>query len=61
VLGELKSNRSARLFLAHRCAVDCVAIWGNIIDTDGDKIAAAQLAIDGKIEQCQITGPLFDL
>jgi hypothetical protein len=52
VLSKLKSNQPTCLFLTHHRAVDCVAVWGNVIDTNGDKIPAAQLAIDGKAERC---------
>jgi hypothetical protein len=35
--------------------------WGNIIDPDGDQIAPAQLAVDGEIEQRQLSHLALDL
>jgi hypothetical protein len=61
VLGQLEADRTAGLFLAHRCPCERLAVRGNVFDLHRDDIAASQLAIDGQIEHCQIAGSPFDL
>ena len=60
-LSQLKPNRAAGLFLAHACAVDGIAIGCNVIDPYRDEVAAPQLAIDRKIEQCEIACEVIEL
>jgi hypothetical protein len=55
LLGQLKSNWSPSLSLTRRRSVNCITIGSNIIDPDGDYIAAPQLTVDGKIEHRQVT------
>ena len=54
---SVSSNRTGRpvFSLAHRCSIDGVAIGSNVIDPDGDYVAAAQFTVDGKIEHRQVT------
>jgi hypothetical protein len=54
LLGQLESYRPVGLSLAHGRPLDGITVGGNIIDPDGDEVATPQLAVDGKIEQCQI-------
>jgi hypothetical protein len=54
LLGQLKSNRSPGLSLTHSRSVNCVPIGSNIIDPDGDDVAASQFTVDGKIEHRQL-------
>jgi hypothetical protein len=41
--------------LPYRCAVHRVTVWGNILDLDGDDVAAAKLAIDSEVKQGEVT------
>src|SRR4030095_11791394 len=50
MFGQLKSNWSPGLSLAHRRSGNCITIGSNIIDSDRDYVAASQLTVDGKIE-----------
>jgi hypothetical protein len=52
--GEFEANRPAGLALPDIGAVNCVAIGRHVFDIERNKIAAAQFAIDGEIEQRQI-------
>ena len=54
LFGDFKAHRPARLPLADRCAINGVSVWDNVLNFERDDIAAAQLAIDGEIEQRQI-------
>ena len=61
MLGQLKSNWSPGLSLTHRCSIDGVTIGSNIIDPDGDYVAAPQFTVDGKIEHRQVTSTQLNL
>ena len=50
LLGQLKPNWSPGLSLTHCRSINCITIGSDIIDPDGDDVAAPQLAVDGKIE-----------
>jgi hypothetical protein len=52
VLGQFKANGPTSLSLPHRRSINCVTIGSNVIGLNRDYVAAAQLAIDGKIEHC---------
>jgi hypothetical protein len=54
LLGQFETHRPTRFPLAHVGAVDCVAVRRHIIDTQCDKIASAQFAIDRQIEEGQV-------
>lgn len=60
-LGQLEPNRPAGLPLANVGTVDGAAVRRHVIDAKGDKVAAAQLAVDGEIEERQITRALLQL
>src|SRR3982751_1570392 len=53
-LRQLKSDRAAGLLLAHACAIDGIAIGGNVTHFYSDDIAAPELAIDGEIEERKV-------
>ena len=40
--------------LNNRCSVSHVSAGRYVIDQKADEIAAAQLAVDGEVEHCQI-------
>jgi hypothetical protein len=54
VLGQFKSNWSPGLSLAHRRSVNCVTVGSEVFDFNRDYVAAAQLAVDGKIEHREV-------
>jgi hypothetical protein len=54
-------DRLARFLLTHRRPIDGVAVRGDVLNLKSDHIAAAQFAVDGEIEQCQVTLPIRDL
>jgi hypothetical protein len=54
LLGKPKPYWAAGLPLADGCSVECVTVWRHIIYADGDNVAAAQLAIDGEVEQGEV-------
>ena len=53
-LCQFKPDGAARLSLAHVCAVDRVAVGRHVVNAKRYKIAAPQLAVDGKIEEDQV-------
>jgi hypothetical protein len=55
LIRELELDRPPRFLLPHRCPINRIAIWGNVLDLDGDDIAAAKLAVDSQIEQGEVT------
>jgi len=61
LFGNLEPNRSPCLFLPDRRSIDWVAIRRHVIDADGNDIAATELAIDGQIEERQISYLTLDL
>ena len=54
LLGYFKPDRAARFLLPDRGAFDGIAVRRDILHLEAHHIAAAQLAIDGEIEQRQI-------
>jgi len=50
LLAQLETNRSTGLLLAHRRPLKCISMRGHVLDFERDHIAAAQLAVDGQIE-----------
>jgi hypothetical protein len=36
-------------------------VWSNVLDLEGDNIAAAQLAVDGEVKQRQVAFAVCDL
>ena len=60
-LGQFKSNRSPGLSLADVGSLYSIAVGSNVVDPNGYHVAAAQLAVDGKIEHRQIAYSPFNL
>lgn len=54
LLCDLEADRSAGLALAYGRSRTRVTIRSDIVDFEGDEIAAAQFAVDGEIEQREI-------
>ncbi len=61
LLGQLKSDRTTSFLLAHGRSIDGVAVGCNVVDPDGDDVAAAQFAVGGEIEHCQVARLLLNL
>jgi hypothetical protein len=61
LLGDFKLDRPLG-FLLHddRPRSDSTAL-DHIVDAESNQIAAAQLAVDGEVEQCEFTGSLRQL
>src|SRR5689334_17865094 len=57
---QLELDRAARLLLAGRRAVDRIAVWRDILDLDGDNVAAAQFAVDRQIEHGEVSSAALD-
>jgi hypothetical protein len=51
----------ARFLLADCGTIDSISTRGDVIDLDANDIAAAQLAVDGQIEERQVSPTSFDL
>jgi hypothetical protein len=56
VIGQLELDGPSRLLLADGCAGQGIAVRRYILDAEGHDIAAAKLAVDGDVEQCQVAG-----
>jgi hypothetical protein len=54
---QLEPDGLPRLFLSDRGPIDCISTRCDIVDLEGDDIAATQFAIDGQIEHCQVARP----
>ncbi len=54
LVSQLEADRPAGLPLAHRGAVERVAVGGDVLDPQGDDITPAQLAVQGDIGQGQV-------
>ena len=52
---QFEPHRSAGLLLADGCAIHRISARCHVIYADGDDIATAQLAIDGEVEQGEVT------
>jgi len=60
-IGQFEAHRSPSLLLADGRPVHRVTTRGDVIPANGDNVAAAQLAVDGKIEKGEISLLAFDL
>jgi hypothetical protein len=49
---QLEPDRLPRLFLSDRGPIDCISTRSDIVDLEGDNIAATQLAIDSQPDAC---------
>jgi hypothetical protein len=61
LLGHLELHRSLGLLLHDDCACRDLTALDDIMDTQRDEIAAAQLAIDGEIEKRQLSRSMIQL
>ena len=61
LLGQFEPDRTAGLFLTYCGADECVAVWSDILDLEGDDITASQLAVDRQVEHRQIAAAALDL
>jgi hypothetical protein len=61
LFSDLEPDRSDRRALTDRRAIDHITTGSNIFDHNADEVTAAQLAIDRKIEQRQVSYPPSDL
>src|SRR6516165_8903705 len=61
LLTHFKTNRPAGLLLPDGCAIRRVAGGSNIIDSHGNNITAAKLAVDRQIEHGEVASAAFDL
>ena len=61
LVGQLEPNGSAGLLLADGCAIHRVAARGDVIDANGNHVAAAQLAVDRQVEEGEIALLALDL
>jgi hypothetical protein len=43
------------------CSIRCVAASSDILDPDGDDVAATKLAVDCQIEHCEVASAALDL
>src|SRR5580704_16457352 len=59
--GQLEPDGLPCLFLSDRGPIDCISTWSDIVDLEGDNIAATQLAIDSQIKHRQVARPSLDL
>jgi len=60
-LSQLEADGSTGFPLANIGSVERVTIWRHVVDAKRNKIAATQLAVDRKVEECQIARPALQL
>jgi hypothetical protein len=60
-LSEFEFDRPSGFLLADACPFGCVTAWCDLIDFQGDHVAAAKLAIDGQVERSKVASATFDL
>jgi hypothetical protein len=58
---DLEPDRTIGLVLDNCRSVSNLTAYGDVIDSNADEIAAAKLAVDGKVEHRQIAFGLLDL
>ena len=61
LIAQFKPDRPPGFLLPDGCAIRCVAACGDILDPDGDDIAATKLAVDCQIEHGEVASAAFDL
>jgi hypothetical protein len=61
LLRQLKPDGPSCFPLAHGGSINGISVGCDIIDFDGDNVAAPELAVDRKIEQRQVTDLLLQL
>jgi hypothetical protein len=60
---SVNSNQTGRPLFFWRtvAAIERVAVWCHIIDAYRHDVAAAQLAVDGEVKQCEIADTALKL
>jgi hypothetical protein len=61
LFAQFKPNRSSCLFLSDGCAIRSVSACSDILDLNGDDVAAAKLAIYRQIEHSKVASAPLDL
>ena len=61
LLHDLELNRTAGFVLDNRRSVSHVAACRDVVDPKADEVAAAQLAVDGEVEQREIALAVLNL
>jgi hypothetical protein len=61
LLSQLEPYGPAGLLLSYRCPIDGQSTRCDVLDLEGNDVAAPQLAIDGEIEHCEVTCAPADL
>ena len=61
LLAQFKPDRPPSFPLPDSCAIRRIAAAGDILDPDGDDIAATKLAVDCQIEHGEVASASFDL
>src|SRR5258708_12742047 len=61
LFGQFKPEGPGSFLLPDRCAIRRVAAGSDILDPDGNDVAATKLAVDCQIEHGEVTNSAFDL
>jgi hypothetical protein len=61
LLGHFKPDRLTRFLLPHRGTFNRIPIRGDVLDFEGNQIAAAELAIDRHVEHSEVAQTSLDL
>jgi hypothetical protein len=61
LLTQFEANGMSGFLLADGCPIDCDAVRRHVLNREADDITASQLAVDGKIEHCQVSNATLDL
>jgi hypothetical protein len=61
LFAQLKSDGPPGFLLPDSCAIRRVAAGGDILDPDGDDVAATKLAVDCQIEHGEVASAALDL
>jgi hypothetical protein len=55
LLCQLEPYRPTGFLLSYRCPIYGKSTGCDVLDFEGDDVAAPQLAVDGEIEHCEVT------
>jgi hypothetical protein len=61
LIRELEPHRQASLPLAHRCAIERVAIRRHVLDANSHHVTAAQFAVNRQVEERKVPFASRDL
>ena len=61
LIAQFRSDRPARFLLPDARSIRRVTAGGNILDPDGNDVAATKFAVDCQIEHGQVASATFDL